>query len=240
MFIKMFHQRTRKKMNVDKKASISIIDPEASTSLHRRLSETLENIRLQLRTRPATHTTTSPQSPRMSATLSRTRHLHKQLSVARIREANLQDEIDNMKSEIGDKNEEIAELRRVNCELRSQLEDDRHRSSGTLVELDGGLEVLNDKLRLRTELLNGSISEDGNNGGILRSPTPPASSRCVTRCTSPHQPQAATIILNPRAYRPTTSPLKLTSSYIPDISRHFRNARVVSDAEPLFRVYSRS
>ncbi len=226
-------------MNVDKKASISIIDPEASSSLHTRLSDTLENIRLQLRNRTSTRTTTSPESPRTSATLSRTRHLHKQLSVARIREANLQDEIDNMKTEIGDKNEEIAELRRVNCELQSQLEDERHRSSGTLVELDGGLEVLNDKLRLRTELLNGSISEDTNNGG-MRSPTPPASSRCVTRCTSPHQPQAATIILNPRAYRPTTSPLQLTSSYIPDISRHFRNARVVSDAEPLFRVYSRS
>ena len=227
------------KMNGDKRGSISIIDPESSSSLHKRLSHTLESIRSQLQTRGDVTGRRSVDSPRTSETLSRARQLNKQLCVARIREANLQDEIDNMKNEIAERNKQIAELRQYNDQLKAQINDARLNQGSGIVELRGGLQVVNDKLKLQAELLNSSITERGSFGD-KEPPTPPVSSRSMKRSMSSHQTGTKTIILNQRSYLPKTCPIRLTSSYIPDISRHFRNARVVTASDPLFRVHSKS
>ena len=225
-------------MNGESKASISIIDPDSSSNLHMRLSQTLESIRSQLQTRRGLDVNRRVDSPRMSETLTRARSLHKQLCVARIREANLQDEIDHMKNELADRNAEIAELRSINEELKLQLGEARTSACYGNAEQRVEHKLLNDKLKLADLDMSSIRGYRGNEDASA--PTPPASSRFSARPTSPDHATSATIILNRRSYRPATCPIRLTSSYIPDISRHFRNARVVTEADPLFRVYSRS
>ncbi len=221
-------------MNVPTKSSISIIDPNAPSSLPERISETLENIRTQLRARSNARSPRPPEMTGSSSHLSRTRDIHKLLVLARTREANLQDKIDDMKSEAIAKDAEIVRLNQSIDKLTRELEIIRIGSSETQDELNKGIGALNDQLRLQSELYGSSVRRENHRGSSLVS-TPPCSPKSVPRSVTPRVTEISTTVLNNRSFRPTTAPIRLSSSYIPDISRHFRNARVVSDAEPLFR-----
>ena len=227
-------KRKKKYMNVPTKSSISIIDPNAPSSLPERISETLENIRTQLRARSNARSPRPPEMTGSSSHLSRTRDIHKLLVLARTREANLQDKIDDMKSEAIAKDAEIVRLNQSIDKLTRELEIIRIGSSETQDELNKGIGALNDQLRLQSELYGSSVRRENHRGSSLVS-TPPCSPKSVPRSVTPRVTEISTTVLNNRSFRPTTAPIRLSSSYIPDISRHFRNARVVSDAEPLFR-----
>jgi hypothetical protein len=231
--------RKIKNMNVPTKASISIIDPDVASSLPERLSQTLERIRTQLRTRSSVGSPLPQEGRSVASSLSTTRDIHKLLVLARTREANLQDQIDDMKSEIFAKDTEISRLNQSVESLRRELDDIRIGSSQTQAELNKGIGALNDQLMVQSELYGSSIRRDCR-GELSRVSTPPCSPKSLPRCVTPRDVEICTTVLNHRVYRPTSSPIRLSSSYIPDISRHFRNARVVSDADPLFRALVKS
>ncbi len=232
-------KRKKNYMNVPTKSSISIIDPNAPSSLPERLSQTLENIRTQLRARSRARSPMSQEITGSPSNLSRTRDIHKLLVLARTREANLQDEIDDMKSEMVVKDAEIARLNQSIEKLTRELEIIRIGSSETQDELNKGIDALNDQLRLQSELYGSSVRRENHRESSLIS-TPPCSPKSMPRCATPRVTEISTTVLNNRGFRPTTAPIRLSSSYIPDISRHFRNARVVSDADPLFRAVVKS
>jgi hypothetical protein len=225
---------------------ISIIDPDQPPSLEQRLTETLASIRSQIRSssgRSRKGGTSDTYLENETMSLTRSRDIHKLLVLARSREADLQDAIDTLKSESEEKDDLIRSLRRQLDEQRKQAETERESHSRNRREMLDELETLRVELahlsklqqrqlgnRSQSNLLSRQTGKVLSTPELLSGPAWAARKAGRPQSASPTRPQMYT--------RPQTPPPKfiLTSAVIPDISKQFRNAKVVSDIHPLFRV----
>jgi len=221
---------------------ISIIDPGRPPSLEERLSDTLASIRSQIRSgssRSRVSATSDAFLERETVSLTRSRDIHKLLILSRSREADLQDSIDGMKSELTEKDARICSLERQIEDESRRMEKERESFNRNRQELINELESLRLELAEITELhKRNTRSPPDDQSKRMNRPLPNRAPEILSGpAWMPKQrhnmrPQSA----GPIQRHPSLPSIRLTSFMIPDISKQFRNAKIVNESHPLFRI----